>query len=100
MAVDRKYIDSLSVEELRRELEHSLDVQYGVLHALRDLPEFPSPFVLMHLSSAGKYPEDSNRGKALQRIHGLDVIPPKQECEQGAGLWERIRSGLAGTKTA
>ena len=89
---DEPYENTLSIAELRSELRHSLDVQYGILHALRDMPQFPPPFVLVHLGSAAKYPEDWQRGKELQREHGLDVIPPKTECELGAGLWDRIRS--------
>lgn len=96
MAIDKNYLMSLSVEELRSELEHSLEVQYGILHALRDAPEMPPPFVLLQLGTAAKWPDDSNRGKTLQRKLGLEVIPPKSECECGAGLWSRIRSGLLG----
>ena len=89
---DKPYENTLSVPELRSELRHSLDVQYGILHALRDMPLFPPAFVLLHLGSAAKYPEDWKRGKELQVKHGLGVIPPKTECELGAGLWDRIRS--------
>jgi hypothetical protein len=88
------YENTLSVDELRRELRYYLDAHYGILHALRDSPQFPSPFVLMHLGTAGTYPGDWQRGKELQREHGLDVIPPKTECEIGAGLWDRIRRAL------
>ena len=94
MNVDQDYINSLSVEDLRRELTHALEVKYGLLFALRDAPEMPSPFVLLHLGTVGKWPEDSNRGKELQRQHGSAVIPYKTECEVGAGLWSRIRRGL------
>lgn len=94
MAIDESYINSLSVEELRRELVDALEVQYGILFALRDAPEMPSPFVLKHLGTVSKWPEDNERGKAVQRRLGLDVVPPKSECEGGPGLWERIRAGL------
>jgi hypothetical protein len=94
MKIDENYLNSLSVEELRSELRHALEVKYGVLFALRDVPEMPSPFVLLHLGTVAKWPEDSERGKALQRELGLDVIPLKSECECGAGLWDRIRRGL------
>lgn len=94
--IDEKYVNSLTIDELRRELIHSLEVQYGILHALRDAPTFPSAFVLMHLGSAGKFPDDSNRGKELQREHGSKIIPFKSECEIGAGLWDRIYNGLVG----
>lgn len=91
---EEPYENTLSLAALRSELRHALDVQYGVLHALRDAPRFPDPFVLMHLGTIAKYPEDWNRGKELQRELGLTVIPPKTECELGAGLWERIYSAL------
>lgn len=88
------YENTLSVDELRRELRYFIDAHYGVLDALRDAPEMPPPRVLLHLGRSAKYPEDSDRGKELQRAFGLDVIPSKHECECGAGLWERIRRGL------
>lgn len=94
MTVDRSYVNRLTIQQLRRELVYSLEVQYGVLHAIRDVPEFPDPFILKHLGSSATYPEDFNRGKELQIKHGLDIIPPNHECEGGAGLWERIRSAL------
>lgn len=92
--IDENYVNSLSVEELRRELTHSLEVQYGVLFALRDAPEMPSPFVLKHLGTVAKWPDDNKRGKMIQRRVGSEVIPFKSECESGAGLWDRIRKGL------
>ena len=94
MSALEPYENTLSIAELRSELRHSLDVQYGILHALRDAPRFPSAFVLLHLGSAAKYPDDWKRGKELQREHGLHVIPPQTECELGAGLWDRIRPAL------
>jgi hypothetical protein len=94
MAIDENYVNSLTVEELRRELIHSLEVQHGILFALRDLPEFPSGFVLKHLGTAAKWPEDNELGKKLQREVGPQVIPFKNECEGGAGVWHRIRQGL------
>lgn len=88
------YENTLSIEQLRSELRYYLDAHYGILYALRDAPELPPPFVLLHLGKVAKWPEDSKRGKELQRQHGLDAIPPKSECECGAGLWDRIRRGL------
>lgn len=98
--INEKYVNSLSVDELRRELTRALEVQYGILFALRDLPEFPSAFILKELSTSARYPDDSNRGKELQREHGSSVIPFNHECEMGAGLWERIRNGLSATQNA
>lgn len=93
------YENTLSVEQLRSELRYYLDAHYGILCALRDAPEMPPPFVLLHLSTASKWPEDSNRGKELQRKLGLGVIPPKSECECGAGVWDRIRAGLVANRS-
>ena len=86
------YINSLSVEHLREELAHALDSKYGLLYALRDWPMFPEPFILKQLSMAASFPEDWKRGKELQSTHGLQAIPPKTECEMGAGLWDKIRT--------
>lgn len=91
---DEPYENTLSISELRAALRYALDVQYGILHALRDLPQFPPPGVLIHLASAARYPDDWSRGKELQKEYGLEAIPPKTECELGAGLWNRIRAAL------
>lgn len=63
---------------------------YDLLWALRDLPDVPSPRVLLSLSIIGKFPEDWNEGKRIQRERGLEVVPPKTECEIGAGFWHRV----------
>ena len=85
----------MSIEELRKELRYAWDVQYGILNTIRDIPEMPLPFVLLHLgSSASKYPEDRDKGKELQRKYGLEIILPKSECEWGAGVWYRMLNGL------
>lgn len=100
MNVDPTYINSLSVEELRRELIYALEVKYGLFFALRDAPEMPDSLVLLHLGTVAKWPEDAKVGKQRQRELGSDVIPFKTECESGAGLWERIRSGLLAKQEA
>lgn len=100
MAIDETYLNSLSVEALRSELRYALEVQYGILFALRDVPEMPSPFVLLHLGTVAKWPEDKDRGKKLQRELGLDAIPPKSECESGAGLWSIIRDAIRTARSA
>ena len=92
--VDENYVNGLSVEELRRELIEALNLQYGLLSALRDAPELPDPWILCRLDYAANWSEDNPLGKKLQRKHGLDAIPPKSECESGAGVWWRIRQGL------
>ncbi len=66
---------------------------FKLIRALKDWPRLPPPDVLKWLSSAGTWPDDRNRGAAMQRELGLDIIPPKSECEQGAGFWDRITGG-------
>ena len=64
--------------------------------AVQMLPVVPSIDVLSFLSTAA-YSVPSHvksRGKELQRIHGLDAIPPVSEIEWAAGLWEVIRNAL------
>jgi hypothetical protein len=88
------YENTLSIEELRREVRECWDRELAIANALRDLPEMPPPWVLLFFDRAAKWPEDSNLGKKIQRELGLDAIPPKSECETGAGVWYRIRQGL------
>jgi hypothetical protein len=88
------YENTLTIEQLRREVRECWDLQMDIAHALRDVPEVPPPWVLMFLSRAAKWPEDNSLGKLMQRKHRLEAIPPKSECEGGAGVWYRIRQGL------
>lgn len=62
---------------------------------LKDAPAVPEPRDLALLASCSIYPDDSAKGKELQREHGLGVIPPVSECESGAGAWWRITGGAA-----
>jgi len=78
------------IERLRDDKRYLADAYYGLLEALRDLPVLPSPDVLLTLSHAAKYPEDWETGKFLQRERGLRAVPPKTECELGAGWWNRV----------
>ena len=64
---------------------------FALRDALRDWPKLPPAYVLKWLD--GKFSEDWERGKAMQRELGLSVIPPKTECEIGAGMWDRITNG-------
>ena len=81
--------NTMSVEQLRKELRFCWDLEYALLRALRR-GEIPSPHVLKFLGEAAKYPEDYTRGKELQQQLGFDIIPPVTECEMGAGLWSRL----------
>lgn len=94
--IDQEYINSLSVDQLRRELTLSLEQIHGFSKALKDLPEVPSHIVLYMLSSPAMSMWDDiyDRGKIMQRQYGLDAIPPKSEYECAAGLWELIRNAL------
>ncbi len=88
------YENTLSIEELRREVRECWDREQAIAWALRDLPEMAPPWVLMFLDRAAKWPEDKHLGNLLQRKLGLAAIPPKSECECGAGVWYRIRQGM------
>lgn len=66
------------------------DQYYALLWALRDLPKVPSPIVLNTLGAIGKFPEDYEEGKRVQRERGLNVVPARTECEIGAGFWHRV----------
>ena len=92
--IDKPYENTLSIEELRREVRFEWDQKNALVKALRDLPEVPPVIVLHLLSRSGKWPDDNSLGKQLQRKHGLDAVPPKSEYESGAGVWFRIRRGL------
>jgi len=89
-----KIENTYTLEECRKEFRYFCDLSYGLLHALRDLPELPNSFILMHLGSSARFPSDWEKGKELQNKYGLEKIPPKTECEMGAGYWFRIREGL------
>lgn len=88
------YEDTLSIEELRREVRECWDREHALIEALQNLSEMAPPWILLFLDRAAKWPEDNDLGKKLQRKHGLAVIPPKSECEGGAGIWYRIRQGM------
>lgn len=88
------YENTLSIDELRREVRWLWDSKRLLMNAIRDKSEMPAPRVLKDLSRAAKWPEDNDLGKTLQRHYRLDIIPPVSECEGGAGVWWRIRTGL------
>ena len=70
------------------------DIEFAT--AVQRLPEVPSIAVLRFLSTAAySVPSDvKDRGKCLQRLHGLEAIPPVSELEWAAGLWSVIRDAL------
>ena len=91
---DEPYENKLTIDELRREVRECWDLQQAIVNALRDAPEVPPPWVLMFLDRASDWSKDKPLGDLMQRKYGLDAIPPKSECESGAGVWYRIRQGL------
>ena len=64
---------------------------YSLINAIRDWPKMPEPHVLVNLK--GRFPEDWEGGKQIQNRIGIAMIPPKTECEIGAGFWDRITDG-------
>lgn len=88
------YENTLSIEELRREIRECWDREHAIVAALRDLPEMSPPWILLFFSRAAKWPEDNNVGRLLQRKLGSSAVPYKSECEGGAGIWYRIRQGM------
>lgn len=69
-------------------------------HAARDgwvlVPVEPTAEMLSCIAF-GKWPEDSNAGKELQRMRGCDVVFPKSEIEMAVGQYQRM---LAAAPTA
>lgn len=92
--VDRSFIDRMTIEQLRDELADELEQKFALMEAFRDLPEVAPIPAQRLLGECSTWPRDSDRGKALQRVHGSSVIPLKSEYECGAGLWALIRDAL------
>ena len=92
--LDEPYENTLSIEQLRREVRHLWDTQNALVKALRNRSDVPPYDVLMLLSRAATWPSDNSIGKRLQRELGSAVVPYKSEAEGGAGLWHRIVDGL------
>jgi hypothetical protein len=91
--------DHISHEELKKEFRWLADVHYALLRALQNAPDMPPPQVLAILGESANA-TDGDDGRAHRRIYGsTDIIPPKAECESGAGLWLRIRRGLLSAST-
>lgn len=105
--------DSMTIEELRREVRRLWDTQHAFDDALRNLPEYPSTEALRVLKEAalGSVHSDlSEVGNALKRkwydehkpgpeesfaawYHSCP-IPSKTEYEIAAGMWVVIRAAL------
>lgn len=83
---------SRSVSELENDLAYYRDMAKAFGLAFRNWPRLPPPATLKMFAGT-MWPDDYNRGNAMQRELGLDAIPPKTECECGAGFWDRITNG-------
>jgi len=95
------YENTLTIDELRREVRSLWDAGRALDQALIDLPEVAPietlPFFMhaaMHQPKEG--PDYWNIGKQLQREH--DGIPFKTEYEFAAGLWKIIRDGILASR--
>ncbi len=86
----------LGIDELRREVRRSWSLEFDLADALTELPEVPPVSVLLFLGSGriSKFPGDWEVGKDMQNKYGLEKVPPKTECELGAGVWMRLREKL------
>lgn len=95
-----------ALEKERDEAKESHKAIFGELELIREAfagwPALPRPLILNRLSTYGKWPEDWEVGCLMQReisaalgppSYSWDVIPPKTECELGAGFWNRITAG-------
>ncbi len=91
---DMNYINSLTVDELRRELAWEIDLRLALIRTFHDLPENPHHLALRALCDLSSWQRDHALGKKIQRERGLDAVPPKSEFEDAAGLWARIRPAL------
>ena len=92
--IDRRYIDSLTVQALRNELTWELEQKFALIEAFKELPDVAPVEALHYLSEFSTYPRDREKGKQMQREFRSEVIPPNAECESGAGLWSILRDAL------
>jgi hypothetical protein len=92
--VDRRSIDSMSIEHLRNELVWEMEQKFAMMEAFKELPEVAPVPALHYLNDLSTYPRDWEKGKQMQREHSIEAIPPVSECETGAGLWSIIRAAL------
>lgn len=85
------YINSLSKNELRMELARAIDIESALRDAFKNWPALPSRLAMKYIP--GTFPDDWERGKAMQVKLPYGTIPSKTECEIGAGAWDRITEG-------
>jgi hypothetical protein len=90
-------VDDIDREATREELYAMIDSLRRDVKLFRGVfknaPDMPEPLALQRIGRFAKWPEDNERGKRVQNEIGLERVPPKSECESGAGLWDRITGG-------
>ena len=99
MAIDdlEPYENTLTVDELRREVRNCWDAELELRKAIVDMPEVPHWRVLYLLSSGAMNKFDwryYNLGNELQKKHGWELVPTKTEYEFAAGLWSVWRNAM------
>ncbi len=93
------YEDTLTIDELRREVRTLWDRELALNMDLLNLPEVPSIETMRALTHAAMGmcdPDVKPIGCALQRDH--KSIPYKTEYECAAGLWSLLRAGVLAAK--
>lgn len=79
-------------------------IEIELADAFATLPEVPSLPVLCLLSESTADLSSNipiwEKGKALQRMHGFEMIPPRSELESAAGLWFFIRQSILDAKSS
>lgn len=100
MTIDKPYENTLSIEELRREVRLLWDREIALNRDLIDLPEVASleaMRALFHAAMCTHEPDVGSIGKKMQRDH-RSAIPLKTEYECAAGLWSLMRAGILAAK--
>jgi hypothetical protein len=92
--VDRAYLERRTKESLVNELAWEIERIFALREAFKELPEVPPVEAQSLLHEFSTWPRDWERGKKMQRQHGIEAVPPNTECECGAGLWALLREAL------
>lgn len=84
---------SRKIAKLQDDKRYLIAESQAIEEALYGWPKLPSTTGLWSLSARGSWPEDWERGKAMQRELSMERIPYKAEYELAAGFWDRITNG-------
>lgn len=102
MAIDEPLENTMSIDELRREVRNLWNRELALNHDLRDLPAVPSFETMRAICNAAmgtRQPDVFEMGKLLQREHS-GLVPHKAEYECATGLWSLMRAGILAARTA